>query len=279
MLKSHPAGEPETLSTASQSRVTAVELAAAVAAIERRRQAEADGGQPLGQILSEMGLDITEADLLAEVQAQRVRSKRQRVWRLTGRRGLVAGTLAASGLLLALAGAWLQTLNGGDGVNSQFFGETNASLGAKLLLQDRSGPSPVIRTLAETPEGHTVFCSAETAEYAAMSRQYRFEPHPIGQEAPQMLWPVVKYDGELYLRGWTSATLSHAAAKQDERIAVYNTPKAPGAGAHPAQITFRLTPNMFTNGPAYQHWPENTPAVFYCAHLHLNKHAYEKWQP
>ncbi len=264
---------------AAKVRVTPEELAAAIAAIERRRQAESDSGQPIGQVLSEMGIDIAETELLAEVQAQRVRSKRQKVWRLIGRRGLIGGALAASGLFLALGGAWLQTPNDADGVNSQFFGETNASLGAKLLLQDHSGPSPLIRTLAETPEGHTAFCSAEAAYYAATSRQYRVEPRPIVQDASDMSWPVVKYDGELYLRGWTSATLSGAAAKQAERIAVYNTPKASGVGAHPAQITFRLTPNMFTNGPAYQHWPQTAPEVFYCAHLHLNKHAYEKWQP
>lgn len=263
---------------AAKVRVTPEELAAAVAAIERRRQAESDSGQPIGQVLSEMGIDIAETELLAEVQAQRVRSKRQRVWRLIGRRGLIGGTLAAGGLLLALGGAWLQPTDS-EGVNSQFFGETNASLGAKLLLQDHSGPSPVIRTLAETPEGRTVFCSADAAYYAATSRQYRVEPRPIVQDASEMSWPVVKYDGELYLRGWTSATLSGAAAKQAERITVYNTPKAPGIGTHPTPITFRLTPNMFTNGPAYGPWTENTPKVFYCAHLHLNKHAYETWQP
>jgi len=259
-------------------RVTPEELAAAVAAIEGRRQAESDGGLPIGQILSEMGLDIAEADLLAEVQAQRRRYKRGRAWRLTRRGGLIAGVLTAGGLFLTVAGALLQP-NDFDGVNSQFFGETNASLGTKLLLQDRSGPSPLIRTLAETPEGRTVFCSADAAYYAATSRQYRVEPRPIVQDASEMSWPVVKYDGELYLRGWTSATLSGAAAKQAERITVYNTPKAPEVGAHPTPITFRLTPNMFTNGPAYQHWPQTVPSVFYCAHLRLDKHAYEKWQP
>jgi len=263
--------------TAAQPRVTPEELAAAVAAIENRHQAEADGGQPLGQILSEMGLDITEAELLAEVQTQRGRFKRRRAWRLTRRGGLIAGMLAASGLFLTLAGAWLQTPNNSDGVNSQFFGETNASLGARLLLQDRSGPSPIIRTLSETPEGRTVFCSAETIEYAAMSRQYRFEPHRIGQEAPSMTWPAVKYNGELYLRGWTCTTLSSAAAKQDECIAVYDTPTAQGVGPHPTQITICLNPVTFADGVAYRHWPKTTPEVFYCAHLHLNKHTWEKW--
>lgn len=265
--------------SAAQVRVTPEELAAAIVAIESRHQAEADSGQPIGQILSEMGLGIKEAELLAEVQAQRIRSKRRRAWRLTRRGGLIAGTLAASGLLLAMAGAWLQMPDDHDGLNSQFFGETNASLGAKLLLEDRSGPSPVIRTLAETPEGRTVFCSAETAEYATMSRQYRVEPRRIDQEAPEMSWPVVKYHSELYLRGWTATSLSSAAAKQAERIAVYNTPTAPGVGAHPTQITFRLTPVTFADGLAYWHAPGTVPEVFYCAHLRLDKHAYEKWKP
>ena len=269
----------EALPPAALARVTPEELAAAVAAIEHRRQAEADGAQPLGQILSEMGLDIAEADLLAEVQAQRVRSKRQRAWRLTGRGVRTASALAVCGLFFALAGAWLQTPNNRDGMNSQFFGETNASLGAKLLLLDRSGPSPVIRTLAETPEGRTTYCSSYAAQYAAMSRQYRFEPRLVVQEPPNMTWPVVKYHGELYLRGWTSASFSSAAAKQAERIAVYNTPAAPGMGAHPAQITIRLTPEIFADGVSYQHWPVTTPEVFYYAHLRLDKHAYEKWQP
>ncbi len=264
---------------AAPARVTPEELAVAVAAIERRRQAEAEGAQPLGPLLNEMGLDIAEADLLAEVRAARRRTKRRTAWHLTGRRGHAAGALAVGGVLLALGGFWLQAPADLDGVNSQFFGETNASLGAKLLVQDRSGPSPVIRTLAETPEGRTVFCSAEAANYAAMSRQYRFEPQRVPQEASTMTWPAVKYHGELYLRGWTPTSFSSAAAKQAERIPVYSTPTVPGLGSHPTPVTFRLTPTTFADGVAYRHWPADTPAVFYFAHLHLDKHAYEKWQP
>lgn len=264
---------------APMAHITPEELAAAVTAIEKRRQTESGERQPISQLLNEMGLDITEAELLAEVQTRRVRPKARRAWRLPKRNVLVAGTLAVAGLFFTLAGTWLLTPNDTDGVNSQFFGETNASLATKLLVQEHSGSSPVIRTLAETPEGHTVFCSAEAAEYAATSRQYRFEPHPVTQDAQNMTWPVVKYHSELYLRGWTPAVFSQAAAKQAERIAVYNAPTAPGAGARPTQITVRLMPNMFANGIGYWHEPGTAPEIFYCARLNLDKHAYEKWKP
>ena len=92
-----------------------------------------------------------------------------------------------------------------------------------------------------------------------------------------MTWPVVKHGGELYLRGWTSAALTRAAAKQDDRIAIYNIPNAPGEDARPAPITIRLSPEVFADGVAYQHWPITSPPVFYVGHPRLDGHAYEKW--
>ena len=79
MLKSHPADEPETLSgetlsTASQTRVTPEELSQALTAIEARKQAEASrlaGTIPISQVVSELNLDSTPEEILTEVQVQR----------------------------------------------------------------------------------------------------------------------------------------------------------------------------------------------------------------
>ena len=279
MLKheDNPQAPPQ---SAAQARATPEELAAAITRLEARKDAsqrQAEGTVAIGDVVQQLGLDATPEEVFAEVQAERKQPRKRLGWRLSLRRGRMFGGLALGGLFLTIAAVWFQPSASLDGMNSQFFGETNATLGTKILLQDRSGPAPVIRTLSETPEGKTAYCSAETVDYVALSRQYRFEPHPIPQGASNMTWPVVKHDGELYLRGWTSAAFSSAAAKQAERIPVYNIPNAPGEGAHHTSITIRLSPFIFGEGVSYQHWPAGSPEVFYVAHLHLNKHAYEKW--
>lgn len=73
-------------SEADKARVTAAELASAIAALQARRDASGDT-LALGEAVRDLALDASPQEILAEVEAQRARqngngrSTRRRMWR------------------------------------------------------------------------------------------------------------------------------------------------------------------------------------------------------
>lgn len=261
-------------SAAAEARVTASELAGALASLESRKAASG-GTLPLGEAIAELSLDATPEELLAEVEAQRAQigevTRRLSVGRQ--RSGLVA-SMAALLLLSGVMALGTVALTGSPSVPRVV--ESDTSFQGKILVRDQSdNGDPLVRTLAEVPAGRTVRASADAVYWSAVFRESHVGPgRPFSQTESSLTWPVVKLGGELYVRGWVRERLSNEAARLTT-VAVYNTPDTPTLGPHPIPVTVRLTYDMFGDGPSHE--SRSGAERFFFAKLRPNKYAWAKW--
>ena len=251
---------------AAQVRVTPEELAAAITALQIRKEGQ-PGTIAIGDAVEELGLDVTPEEVLAEVRARQVTPSRKRLIR--GRRFILA--LGVAGILL------------GIGVNSGMLTQAQSSqlvpgtdpyhVEPSILALNPALPKPVVTTLAEAPDGKTVYCSVRGISVAETSR-YTQEAQPeVNDAVTEMNWPVVKYGKDLYVRGWTRLPLSKEAAKIAS-VEIFNKPNLPQIGPNPQQVTVRLDGWA---GPAYQRLSPDGTGVFVFHNPRLTTHVYEKW--
>ena len=171
--------------TAAKVRVTPEELAAAVTALQIRKEGQ-PGTIAIGDAVEELGLDVTPEEVLAEVQARRAKPKRRRDYRA-----------------LACAGACLVML---------------ASLG---VLHHSNDTAPVhamllqTETLAEAGDNQQVYvdmhglkqliggeAQSQVKIYRALTPQYATED-----------WGVIKHNGQVYVQGYTAQTRTELASQ------------------------------------------------------------------
>lgn len=276
-MLNHKSTETETPGLASEVRVTPAELANAVASLQARNQELArrlEGTIPIGQALEELSLDTTPEEVLAEVEAlRRVRRRRPRI----GGKRLKAVVLALVSLgLLTGIGYDLDAI-GGSPPEMHLYQETMASLQRKLIVQDRTAQGPVLRTLAEVPEGRTVFCSVLGALYIVDSRMATTGPIPgPDNDGSDATWRIVKLDGDIYLRGWVRERLSPESCASVDHLTVYNAPGAPGLGSRPVPISLKLTgvPGFSPFGD--RAFRRTMPSLDFL-NFHPNRHTWGKW--
>lgn len=205
---------------AAQVRVTTKELADAMASLQARKEAAArrmEGSIPLGEAIQELQLDATPEELLAEVQALRARQTPS------------PSRLSVRTLLNALMPALLILLG-----TSFFFGITHhvnepnepqtpeaitiaaptpstlaVSAPAATLVQDNSGPTPVLRTLGEVPNQRPVLSSLSQTEASVAF---------VNFSNPALAWTLIKHDGQIYVRGWMPNMSRQAMVTGDVEI-------------------------------------------------------------
>lgn len=265
---------------AAQTRIKTEELAKAVAALEARRQRETrlrEDTLPIGDAVQELGLEATPEEILAEVQQQRASQRATRTLRMRRK----AGFLTATAITLSLIGINIHVFPNASGAQDRPVNTaTLSSLEAQILVRQDTPRGSLIRTLTEIPDGQTTFCSPDAVYHASIiggSPYADKEANKINEQSlPEMTWPVVKYQGRLYLRGWTSVPMSSSAAKLSI-LNVFNSRDAPALGTKPVQITLKLTPYTWADGIVYEHPRGSRLEKFTFAHLHLDQHAWEKW--
>ena len=269
MLKHENASQTQ-LPNAAQVRVTPEELAAAVTALQIRKEGQS-GTIAIGDAVEELGLDVTPEEVLAEVQARRQaapKKKRQ----LRGQSFVLA--LGIAGVLLGLA-VDSNVLTQAQSIQL-VPGTEPYHLEPRTLALAPVSSKPLIMTLAEAPDGKTVYCSPHAIYVAAMSRNTQETQPEIREPVTEMNWPVVKYGKELYVRGWIRSPLSKAAAKLSE-VEVFNKPSVPQLGATPQQITLKLDLQTSGVGLGYQRLnPDGTGELVF-HEPRLTARAYEKW--
>ena len=246
MLKSHQADEPETLSgerlsTASQTRVTPEELAQALAAIETRKQAEVSrlaGTIPISQAVSELNLDSTPEEILAEVQAQREQIQReqaeqqaqagqQRQAAQQADRQFVAPQARRRGrwarLVAPLFFVWLLAHNG----LLPHFGTHSTHIAA-----------PILRSLAQVPDGKEVY--ADDAALVQISEGKPQAQITVSENATGNRWTMVKIGAHVYLRGYIASTDSLQPLR-GKALNVYNDDNSGEMeGERTSNITLRV---------------------------------------
>jgi hypothetical protein len=254
-------------SSAAQVRVTPEELAAAITALQIRKEGQ-PGTIAIGDAVEELGLDVTPEEVLAEVQAKRQTTPNTKRL-MHGRRFILA--LGVAGVLL------------GIGINSSILTQAQSSqlipgtnpyhIEPDILALNPTLPKPVVTTLAEAPDGMTVYCSPHAIEVAEASRNVQDTQAGVNEAVTEMNWPVVKYGKDLYVRGWMRVPLSKEAAKIST-VEIFNKPNLPQIGTNPQPVTLRLDGWA---GLGYQRLNPDGTGVFVFRNPRLTTHAYEKW--
>ena len=259
---------------AANVRVTSEELVAALASLQIHKEGQS-GTIAIGDAVEELSLEAAPADILREVVLRRESLQQCRMAARRKRKWVISACLG----LFCLGGLGIYSVTGSEiNVSSQMIpGKEPYVLEPKIIALNSPKSKPVVSTLAEAPEGKTIFCSPEAIEILAMCRHWQMGPErEIYSSATNLNWPVVKHGKEIYIRGWIQVPFSKAASKLTE-VDVYNRPSLPQLGSHPQQITLKLDQRTSMVGLGYQRLCPDGTGVFTFQNPLLTPHAYEKW--
>lgn len=229
---------------ASETRVTPDELTAAVAALESRRETEArhlQGTLTLGEAVSELHLDATPDELLAEVKAQREKRAAEEAAREAEKArekradtGFAVPPSVGHGSV-PLARLAPFSFNSRSKRKPWIFvlaillmGNVFGHLHAPRVRINTSGQAaisaPQYNTLAEVPDGKTVLCS--TANLQAIKNGASPAKVRLGEiDDEDMAWRIVKHDGHVYVRLQTPR-MSVSELQRIGNLNVYNVKNA-----------------------------------------------------
>ncbi len=247
MLKHEQPEERMAGQAAAQVRVTPEELAAAIARLEARRTG-ADGKIAIGDAVSELSLDATPEEVLAEVRAGQSQPQAVKPRRPLSLGQRLSICFAAGVVLLSI----MQLIRARSGVS---YTPQHIFLAPDILVGNPSGRMVL---LSEVGDGQPVRC-----RYGGISFQ-QFNP---GQ---QTRWTLIKHDGRPYVRGWilrmSPAVLAQNGAEVNAvRDSNYTVPiTLPVSG-------FDVTVPIGGNGANWDDSP------IFAQNIHLDKHAYERW--
>lgn len=275
--------------TAATVCVTPEELVAAVADLEARKQGTPDA-LAIGDAVAELSLTHSPEDILREVQARREREN-QRL-RFAAKKRKWTATLSLSLLCLMGFGIYSAVSSGNSNDTHAEWGplipsSTPFAMESRILALDPASPRHTISTLAEVPEGETVYCSGGAIETAAMCRNRQWgTEREVAQTPTDLNWPIVKHGRDVFVRGWIKQPLSKEAAKISD-VQVFNKPNFPLLGPSPQQVTFKLDMHISFVGLGGQmlnaDGSPNTNGkgtfVFVFHNPRLTDHTYEKWSP
>ena len=242
--------EETPLSPAERARVTPEELSQALAAIETRKQAEASrlaGTIPIDQAVSELRLDSTSEEILAEVQAQRAKAaavqreqeqqeqatQQARAARQAARKEQKVQQQAVAPrsrdrrgwtiLMMPLLFVWLLTQTH---VIPHFWNHSTHTA------------APILRPLAQVPDGKEVY--ADDAALVQISEGKPLKQITVSENATGNRWTMVKIGPHVYLRGYIARTDS-LQPLQGKALNIYNDDDSGElAGETTSNITLRV---------------------------------------
>ncbi len=273
MLRHEDSSEPLPLQNgnapASQVRVTAEELARAVARSQARREAAAqrlEGTLTIGEAVQELGLDVTPEELLAEVQAERA-VQQTPPGAAKPRWGIVAAGLCA--LVLLGSGLGLMTHRTSSSVPGEMPAIRTITVSQSpsliflsapdaVLVQDSSGPQSVLRTLGEVPDGRPVRAALNQTETQAAF---------AGFSDPGTSWTLIKYGGRVYVRAWIAAM--SPTALRTSAVSLYRDRPLVPSGVAPQAVTLPV------NG--FQVTPGGDDDTLVTQHVRPDAHFAEAW--
>lgn len=249
---------------AAQERVSASELAAALAALETRRTTVAHfeaGTITVGEAIEQLNLDIAPSEVLTEVLAQREQKADELEARRKRRRErLVMGLfpILLIGCIVILVGLVLGRGTGAPATveTPARHEETRLFKPQTLRVRDKNVQKGgvTIRTLSEVENNRAV-----SVQSGDLMTQFALDPKDDFVSSTQSVsqsaeWTLIKHNGVAYLRGYVGAPMSGAALASGEVI-VCNRPRTPAGfaiGPNPSPITFRLDTLRGTTDSAYQ---------------------------
>lgn len=275
-------------SEADEARVTAAELASALASLESHKEASGDT-VALGEAVRELNLDATPQEILAEVEAQRARQNGK--GRSTKRRLWGATTVA----LIALS-----TLGG---IHALRHHAHTSSAPATASASLPAPPQGLLLQLTETTDQTKIFCCDATALtqvchgkllndfplFSGKGTERTIFQVPGGTqinhakftELVPSPWTLVSFGGtwtntRLYVRGWVSEAV-YQSRMQGRSVVLYNSPTAPGLGDTPHQVTVP-TDRLIQSGSVLKGQTQIGPwEGITLSFVRLDQHAWAKW--
>ena len=255
MLK-HEDTSPTLSPSAAQVRVTPEELAAAVTALQIRKEGQ-PGTIAIGNAVEELGLDVTPEEVLAEVQAQRQTAKPKK------KRDYRALACAAACLLLPFIVGGISQVTQHPSPSASF--DVIVTPEASQFLVD-----PNHLQVGDTASKKLVLMSEVGDNNPVHTLLYN--RHDWGDYYPShssSSWTLIKHKGAVYVRGWIMP-VSKKLMQQDG-VEVENRRSTEKS----IPITLPLT--GFKVEPKVSNGSEMETTEFHAENVHLDKHAYEKW--
>jgi len=242
---------------AAKVRVTPEELAAAIARLEARKDADSrqvDGTIPIGEAVQQLGLEATPEEVLAEVEAGRRQAVPQKKRTVPGQRLVLA--LGLAGLLLGAVidgNALFQSQhNHSNGAYNVVYIPQKISLTPDLLVSDASGN---LVTFSTVKDNQPVQCNL--LESNNQLRFYQWTPSNTAQNS----WTLIKHGGRVYVRGWIADTSPDVL-------------ETSGASVFPHQIQPSEMVPITLPLQGFQATPgSDNGAWFHATNIHLDKHA------
>ena len=242
---------------AAKVRVTPEELAAAITRLEKRKDADArqtEGTVAIGEIVQQLGLEATPEEVLAEVEKGRRKSPKKQSASPAKRLVLALGL---TGILLGLVVDGAVLLRVSDHPHGNDVQPTLPTSG--LVVGDASGRLVMLSEVGDEQPVHSVLYNG--------SGQFEFIAYQPGYPS-ENTWTLVKHHGQVYVHGWTLKA-SKSVLEMDG-TGVTATPSSERQFL--TQITLPL--NAFNVAPTRSDAEE-----FHAVNIHLDKYAWEKWQP
>ena len=244
--------------SAAKVRVTPEELAAAITALQIRKEGQ-PGTIAIGDAVDELGLDMTPEEVLAEVQARRIQQK------YLVRRFLPKRLKVLLAALFALVGVSIWGLSQQPPGNSSYdahvvpndYAPSNApnriDFASSLLVGDEAEK---IMMLSEVGDNQPVRCT------------FNLQAGAFSQYAPEntrVLWTLIKHNGKVYVRGHMQKMSAKVFSVLGADVTtVDNDPQFP--------VPVTLAVEAFTVTPG-----AGSEVEFHANDVHLDSHAYEKW--
>ena len=244
---------------AAQVRVTPEELATAIARLEARR-AGADGKIAIGDAVTELSLDATPEEVLAEVRAGQSQPQAGKPKRLSlrERAGLV---LAGGAVLLALTGWFQSSVRPASGpAAAPFVGSSSAaeadrhiSLDPNLLVGDRTGKLVLLSEVGDNQPVHSNYSGGGFQQYSP---------------GHGTKWTLIKHGGKVYVRGWIRKMSPAALAQDGADVSVTDSRN------FAVPVTFAVKGITVSSwDPSYQ-FPDG---AIHAQKITPDSHSYEKW--
>lgn len=314
-MQEHQESQGEVVTPAAQTRVKTEELAHALAAIEARRQDEAcrmADTVALGDAVRDLQLDVTPEEILAEVQTQRARQQKRVVteqtrpsetWPVFGMTAKILCAIIGAFLFLAWAISPVPHPQSVVPISSPLVAVTPPA--PVNLIPPVYEPIPTLlqtnqerltefyrsgRPLVDLPDNLAFTCDVIAGRDILRDSlpQNNFMPH---RPFPGRIgWTFIKRQGQMYVRGWVPKRYTQSI-ESAALVHVYNSLTAYDLGRQPRPITLRVDGMTFREmyictEPAgvdgYKkfdvHSPMTGSSQFTASHVHLDSHAWEKWQ-
>ncbi len=261
--------------TAAQARVTPEELAAALSRIEARKDAgqrQVDGTIPIGEAVQQLGIDTTPEEVLAEVQAIRQEPMRTKKRQPSIAQRLVL-SLGLSGILLGIAldVNGLRQMRSHQSAKPVSLSSTpqpsnapkSISLDPNLMVQDTSDK---LVMLSEVGDNQPVRCNYSDGS---------FQSSYGGLSS----WILIKHDGQVYVRAWIPHISKQAIQNNGADVSTWESDLLASDPSHTSHVPITLPLNGFQVTPSDGDDEVSKNEEFHAVNIHLDKHAYEKWQP